>query len=127
MSDNDFPNQPAGNGRAHESREVGSPRPVTGILDIVDNRAFVRTEGYPPGPRDAPVPWNWSANTDCAAATRSPAGPAPRAGTRNSRPSSTSRPSTDSTRATPCPELCSPSWSRSTRTSGCGWRPNHTP
>ena len=56
MSDNDFPNQPAGNGRAPESREGGSPRPVTGILDIVDNRAFVRTEGYLPGPRDAPVP-----------------------------------------------------------------------
>jgi Rho termination factor, RNA-binding domain len=57
MSDNDFPNQPAGNGRAHKSHEEdGSPRPVTGILDIVDNRAFVRTEGYLPGPRDAPVP-----------------------------------------------------------------------
>jgi transcription termination factor Rho len=57
MYDNDVPSQPADNGRAHKSHEEdGSPRPVTGILDVVDNRAFVRTEGYLPGPRDAPVP-----------------------------------------------------------------------
>jgi transcription termination factor Rho len=56
MHDNDFPSQPAGNGRTHKSHEDGFPRPVTGILDIVDNRAFVRTDSYLPGPRDAPVP-----------------------------------------------------------------------
>jgi transcription termination factor Rho len=56
MYDNDVPSQPADNGRTHKSPEDGSPRPVTGILDIVDNRAFVRTDSYLPGPRDAPVP-----------------------------------------------------------------------
>ena len=56
MYDNDFPHQPAGNGRAQQSHEEGSARPVTGILDIVDNRAVVRAEGYLPGPRDAQVP-----------------------------------------------------------------------
>lgn len=56
MYDNDVPSQPADNGRTHKPHEDGSPQPVTGILDIVDNRAFVRTEGYLPGPRDAPVP-----------------------------------------------------------------------
>lgn len=47
MSNNDFPNQPT------ESNVEGS---VTGILDLVDNRAFVRAEGYLPGPHDAQVP-----------------------------------------------------------------------
>jgi transcription termination factor Rho len=56
MYDNDVPSQPADNGRTHKSHENGSPQPVTGILDIVDNRAFVRTDSYLPGPRDAPVP-----------------------------------------------------------------------
>jgi transcription termination factor Rho len=56
MYDNDVPSQPADNDRTHKSHEDGSPRPVTGILDIVDNRAFVRTDSYLPGPRDAPVP-----------------------------------------------------------------------
>jgi transcription termination factor Rho len=56
MYDNDVPSQPADNSRTHKSHENGSPQPVTGILDIVDNRAFVRTDSYLPGPRDAPVP-----------------------------------------------------------------------
>jgi len=57
MSDHDVLHQPANNDKAPQSPEQdGSPRPVTGILDIVDDRAFVRTEGYLPGPRDAPVP-----------------------------------------------------------------------
>ncbi len=56
MYDNDVPSHPADNGRAHESRKEGSPRSVTGIVDIVDGRAVVRTEGYLPGPRDVPVP-----------------------------------------------------------------------
>jgi transcription termination factor Rho len=56
MYDNDVPSQPADNGRTPKSHEDGSPQPVTGILDIVDNRAFVRTDSYLPGPRDAPVP-----------------------------------------------------------------------
>lgn len=30
--------------------------PITGVLDIVDNRATVRTDGYLPGQRDAHVP-----------------------------------------------------------------------
>ncbi|MGH3923139.1 MAG: transcription termination factor Rho, partial [Pseudonocardiaceae bacterium] len=55
MYGNDFPSQPADNGRAHESHKEGSLQPLTGILDIVDNRAFVRTDGYLPGPRDAHV------------------------------------------------------------------------
>ena len=32
-------------------------QPAAGILDIVDNRAFVRTDGYLPGPDDVRVPW----------------------------------------------------------------------
>ncbi len=32
------------------------PQAVTGILDVVDNRAFVRVDGYLPSPHDAPVP-----------------------------------------------------------------------
>ena len=38
---------------AQKSQEDGQ---LTGILDIVGNRAFLRAEGYLPGPRDAPVP-----------------------------------------------------------------------
>jgi transcription termination factor Rho len=56
MYDNDSPRQHADNGRIHESHEGSSPRPVTGIFDIVDNRAFIRADGYLPGPRDAHVP-----------------------------------------------------------------------
>ncbi len=56
MYDNDSPSRPADTGRAHEPHKKGSPRLVTGILDIVDDRAFVRTDGYLPGPCDAHVP-----------------------------------------------------------------------
>jgi transcription termination factor Rho len=56
MYDNNSPHQPAGHSRDQKSHEEGSPRPVTGILDIVDNRAFVRADGYLPGPHDAHVP-----------------------------------------------------------------------
>ncbi|MGH4023708.1 MAG: transcription termination factor Rho, partial [Pseudonocardiaceae bacterium] len=55
MHDNDSPSRPA-DSRAHESQKKGAPRLVTGILDVADNRAFIRTDGYLPGPRDAHVP-----------------------------------------------------------------------
>ncbi|MBV9163339.1 MAG: transcription termination factor Rho [Pseudonocardiales bacterium] len=56
MYDNDIPHQHTGTGRAHEPREDGSLLPVAGILDIIDDRAFVRAEGYLAGPHDAHIP-----------------------------------------------------------------------
>lgn len=56
MHDNNSPHRPVDNGRAHESHLKGSARLVTGILDVADNRAVIRTEGYLPGPCDAHVP-----------------------------------------------------------------------
>jgi transcription termination factor Rho len=57
MNDNESSNQPADIGGAHQPPHEVSPKgAVTGILDIVDNRAFVRTDGYLPGPGDAQVP-----------------------------------------------------------------------
>ena len=48
--------------------------PVAGILDVLDNYAFVRTTGYLPGPNDVYVPLRpWSSATACARATPSPA------------------------------------------------------
>ncbi|HET9257631.1 MAG TPA: transcription termination factor Rho [Pseudonocardiaceae bacterium] len=55
MYDNTLPSQPANNSRVPEPHE-DSPQLVTGILDIGDNRAFIRTGGYLPGPHDAHVP-----------------------------------------------------------------------
>jgi transcription termination factor Rho len=55
MNDNESSSQPPDIGGAHEPHEISSKGPVTGILDIVDNRAFVRTDGYLPGPGDAQV------------------------------------------------------------------------
>ena len=40
------------------SQEDGQPPRVTGILDIVNDRAIIRAEGYLPGPLDTPVPAN---------------------------------------------------------------------
>jgi transcription termination factor Rho len=40
----------------HQSPRCDAGQPVTGLLDIVDNRAFVRIEGYLPGPDDVHVP-----------------------------------------------------------------------
>ncbi len=56
MHDNDIPPQRTDTGRAPEPREDGSLLPVAGILDIVDDHAFVRVEGYLAGPNDAFVP-----------------------------------------------------------------------
>src|SRR5262245_54902064 len=56
MHDNDVSSQPADTGRRPAPRGRGSARSVAGILDIVDGRAFVRTDGYLPGPRDTHVP-----------------------------------------------------------------------
>jgi transcription termination factor Rho len=57
MNDNESSNQPPDIGGAHQPpHEVSAKGPVTGILDIVDNRAFVRADGYLPGPGDAQVP-----------------------------------------------------------------------
>ncbi len=47
MYSNDFPD---------DAYQNDADRPVTGILDIVDNRAFVRLDGYLPGPDDVHVP-----------------------------------------------------------------------
>ncbi|MGH3803898.1 MAG: hypothetical protein ACRDTD_27960, partial [Pseudonocardiaceae bacterium] len=56
MYDNDIPTPHADTRRAHEPREDGSLLPVAGILDIVDDRAFIRADGYLAGPHDAPIP-----------------------------------------------------------------------
>jgi transcription termination factor Rho len=55
MHNNTIPSQRAEGGHAHESHEDGSLRPVAGILDIVDQHAIVRADGYLPGPHDAHV------------------------------------------------------------------------
>lgn len=41
---------------------------VSGILDVLDNYAFVRTSGYLRGPMTPSSPWEWCARTDCARA-----------------------------------------------------------
>jgi transcription termination factor Rho len=46
-----------GNGEA-ELREDDVVQPVAGILDVLDNYAFVRTSGYLPGPNDVYVSMN---------------------------------------------------------------------
>ena len=56
MYDNNIPRQHADTGRAPRPREDGSLLPVAGILDIIDDRAVVRAEGYLPGPHDAHLP-----------------------------------------------------------------------
>ncbi len=56
MYDDDIPRQHADTGPAHEPRDDGSLLPVAGILDIVDDRAFARTNGYLAGPHDAYIP-----------------------------------------------------------------------
>ena len=47
--------------------------PAAGILDVLDNYAFVRTSGYLPGPTTSTSRCRWSASTACAGATRSSA------------------------------------------------------
>lgn len=56
MYDNNVPTLHADTGRAREPREGGSLLPVAGILDIVDDHAFVRADGYLAGPHDAHIP-----------------------------------------------------------------------
>jgi transcription termination factor Rho len=49
---------PSGNGVVTDEPEVGDDDvliPVAGILDVLDNYAFVRTSGYLPGPNDVYV------------------------------------------------------------------------
>ena len=55
-----------------EIRDDDVLSPVAGILDVLDNYAFVRTSGYLAGPNDVYVSMNRSARTACAAATPSP-------------------------------------------------------
>ncbi|GAB2995637.1 hypothetical protein GCM10017788_56620 [Amycolatopsis acidiphila] len=56
MYDNHFPSRPTEPGTAHELREEDRTQHVAGIVDVVGNRAFVRTDGYLPGPCDVLVP-----------------------------------------------------------------------
>ena len=44
--------------------------PVAGILDVLDNYAFVRTTGYLPGPNDVYVVAGEVNGTACARVTR---------------------------------------------------------
>jgi len=55
MYDNDIPSSHVDTGQAHKPREDGSLLPVAGILDIVDDQAFVRADGYLAGPHDTPI------------------------------------------------------------------------
>ncbi|RVW05932.1 transcription termination factor Rho [Rhodococcus spongiicola] len=48
----------AGEGREPEIREDDVLQPVAGILDVLDNYAFVRTSGYLAGPNDVYVSMN---------------------------------------------------------------------
>ncbi|MGH3967444.1 MAG: Rho termination factor N-terminal domain-containing protein, partial [Mycobacterium sp.] len=48
----------AGEGGEAELREDDVVQPVAGILDVLDNYAFVRTSGYLPGPNDVYVSMN---------------------------------------------------------------------
>ncbi len=56
MHHNAISSQRAEAGPAHEPGENGSLLPVAGILDIVDDHAVVRADGYLAGPHDAHVP-----------------------------------------------------------------------
>jgi Rho termination factor, N-terminal domain. len=47
--------------------------PVAGIVDVMDNYAFVRTSGYLSGRTTSTCRWAWSRRTECARVTRSPA------------------------------------------------------
>ena len=47
--------------------------PAAGILDVLDNYAFVRTSGYLPGPTTSTCRCRWSGSSACAAATPSSA------------------------------------------------------
>ena len=47
-------------------------QPVAGILDVLDNYAFVRTSGYLAGPNDVYVSMDIVRKNGCAAVTRSP-------------------------------------------------------
>jgi transcription termination factor Rho len=49
---------PGGNEREPEIREDDVLQPVAGILDVLDNYAFVRTSGYLAGPNDVYVSMN---------------------------------------------------------------------
>jgi transcription termination factor Rho len=48
----------SGDGGEAELREDDVVQPVAGILDVLDNYAFVRTSGYLPGPNDVYVSMN---------------------------------------------------------------------
>lgn len=48
----------SGDGAEAELREDDVVQPVAGILDVLDNYAFVRTSGYLPGPHDVYVSMN---------------------------------------------------------------------
>ena len=55
MYDNDIPSPHVDTGQAHKPRADGSLLPVAGILDIVDDQAFVRADGYLAGPHDTHI------------------------------------------------------------------------
>ena len=63
----------AGNEPTRRSARTTSSSRCAGILDMLDNYAFVRTSGYLPGPTTSTSRCPWSASTACARATRSPA------------------------------------------------------
>ena len=84
--------------------------PVAGILDVLDNYAFVRTTGYLPGPNDVYVPLGMvkrhglrkgDAVTGAVKALREGEQPAATSAARSSTPSSGSTPSTACSRRRP--------------------------
>ena len=95
---------------------------ISGILDVLDNYAFVRTTGYLPGPNDAYVSlsmvrkYGLRKGDIVTGAIKSPKG---RSSTRWSG-STRSTPTTPPRRRIGWSSTSSP---RSTRPSGCGWRP----
>ena len=106
----DFGGAPPRPRRASAAGTTPSPRsprttssfPVAGILDILDNYAFVRTSGYLPGAeRRLRLARPWSASSGCARATPSPARSSSRARASARRSSTRWSASTPSTAATP--------------------------
>ena len=100
--------------------------PIAGILDVLENYAFVRTTGYLPGSNDVYVSlsqvrkYGLRKGDVIEGAVRQP-----REGERREKFNALVRldkiNGLDPEQSKPAPS--SPSWSRCTRRSGCGWRP----
>ena len=103
--------------------------PVAGILDILDNYAFVRTTGYLPGPeRRLRLARPGPQERPAQGRRRHRRGRQPREGEQRPREVQRAGPARHRQRHRPRggqgPRRSSPSSRRSTRRSGCAWRPS---